>query len=149
MKPLTPLQQDAHDKATTCYLCHEIFSSSEKIHLKVHDHDHFSGDYLGAACNGCNLARRNKRSSFPILFHNLRGYDIHHVVKEGLGHFKDWDLSVVPTTKEGYLSLRCYFGKDKGSLQFIDSLQFLSASLATLVGVQLPQSPSHFHSTGF
>ena len=133
MKPLSPFQQDTFNNCRNCYLCKKSFNLKEKSEEKVRDHDHFSGDYIGPACARCNLSRRNRRSSFPIIFHNLRGYDAHHIVKEGVGYFPSWNLSVIPITKEGYLSLKCSFGKDKGTLQFIDSLQFLSASLATLV----------------
>ena len=109
------------------------------------DHDHFTGKFLGPACNQCNLLRSLRRSSFPIIFHNLRGYDAHHIIKEGVGHFPKWHLSLVPTTKEGYLSVRCSFGEKKRQthIQFIDSLQFLSAPLATLVS-NCPQLPLTF-----
>ena len=133
MKPLSPSQQRDLNDSQNCYLCRQPFAMKRQSQEKVRDHDHFSGEYIGPACSKCNLSRRNRRSSFPIVFHNLKGYDAHHLIKEGVGHFPSWNLSVVPTTKEGYLSLRCSFGNGKGSLQFIDSLRFLSASLATLV----------------
>ena len=133
MRQLTPIQGYQHATAILCYLCGGRLDE-EKM-KKVADHDHFSGQYLGAACNPCNLLRSLRRGTFPIIFHNLRGYDAHHIIKEGVGYFPEWQLSVIPTTKEGYLSIKCSFGnKDaRTHLQFIDSLQFLSASLATLV----------------
>ena len=39
---------------------------------KVRDHDHWTGEYRGAAHSGCNLALR-KICKIPVLFHNLSG----------------------------------------------------------------------------
>ena len=133
MRPLTPIQEFQFCLSANCYLCGVVFDEENK--KKVTDHDHFTGQYLGAACNQCNLLRSLRRGTFPIVFHNLRGYDAHHIIKEGVGYFPEWRLSVIPTTKEGYLSIKCSFGNKQAQthLQFIDSLQFLSASLASLV----------------
>jgi hypothetical protein len=61
-----------------CYLC--------KAHNNnlVKDHDHFTGHFLGLACNQCNLARRLlKKPTLPIVFHNLKG------IKQ-VSYFKIW-----------------------------------------------------------
>ena len=60
-----------------CYLC------KYETRYLVKDHCHVTGKYLGAACNECNLSRK-VRKDFPIVFHNLRGYDVHHILKHGL-----------------------------------------------------------------
>ena len=39
---------------------------------KVRDHDHWTGEYRGAAHSGCNIALRKTRK-IPVLFHNLTG----------------------------------------------------------------------------
>ena len=39
---------------------------------KVRDHDHWTGQYRGAAHSGCNLALRKTRK-IPVIFHNLTG----------------------------------------------------------------------------
>ena len=71
------------DRATTCYLC-------KLAPATVRDHDHFSGDYLGAACSECNLARRLPKKPFPpsfsiilstmtcIIFSNMPFQNFHH-----------------------------------------------------------------------
>ena len=43
---------------------------------KVRDHDHWTGDFRGAAHSGCNLLYRRLKK-IPVFFHNLCGYDEH------------------------------------------------------------------------
>ena len=86
----------------------------------------------------------------PVVFHNWKGYDAHHIVKEGVATRPHWNLSVVATATESYLNMRAQFSspltaaaaptKEKRSeeycwLNFIDSFQFLFASLAKLVSL--------------
>ena len=123
MMELTWEQQEEFTNQTHCYLCKKI------INIPVRDHDHFTGQYLGAACQDCNLARRIN-PSLPVVFHNLRGYDIHHILKYAIGKFPDWNLNVIPQSTEKFLTLTA---TSKGRrIRFIDSLQFLNSSLANL-----------------
>jgi hypothetical protein len=126
MIPLSDDEQVDFDNASMCYLC------KCELSYKVRDHDHFSGRYLGAACNKCNLARRIKKPMLPVVFHNLRGYDMHHILKHAISKFDHWNLSCIPQSSEKFLSLRAYI-KGGATLVFLDSLQFLNASLANLV----------------
>ena len=81
MKPLTDEQNKKHEKAVTCYICHEPFHG--KVKRKVRDHDHSTGEYIGAACNVCNLKRQSRRFFLPLIFHNnAKGYDIHPLLQE-------------------------------------------------------------------
>ena len=123
MLPLTSRQWSEYKKAKVCYLCNE---QCKKL---VRDHDHFTGSYIGAACNQCNLSRRIK-PSLSIVFHNLRGYDMHHILKYAISKFKKWSISCVPQTMEKYMSLIVHF--KKMTVKFIDSLMFLQGSLAKL-----------------
>src|SRR5438552_8945330 len=43
-----------HDAATHCHWCKNIFDSTDNLRKKVFDHDHLTGEYRGAACQGCN-----------------------------------------------------------------------------------------------
>ena len=134
MIPLTWVEQQLFYKTKTCYLCKGTFSKM------VRDHCHKTGRYIGAACNKCNLARRYTKSlQVPILFHNLRGYDLHHILKYGISSFKKWNLNPIPTTSEKFLSLIVNINKNV-TLRFIDSYQFLSESLSTLANL-LPVKP--------
>jgi hypothetical protein len=63
MKPIDSIN---FNQSTNCYICEEEFTSEN---YKCRDHDHISSEYLGAACNRCNL-RRRKPSSLKIFVHN-------------------------------------------------------------------------------
>ena len=129
-----------YNNAETCYVCKEGFSEENK---KVRDHCHITNKYRGAACNKCNL-KLKVPSTIPVIFHNLRGYDSHLLMQE-IGKFKR-DLNVIPNNMEKYLMFSvgteklCYDFKEKKDvmklkhdLVFIDSFQFMSASLGKLV----------------
>ena len=98
---------------------------------KVRDHDHLQQghNYRGAAHNACNL--NYKPAKFiPVVFHNLRGYDS-HIILSGVGKIPSDKISCIPNNMEKYISFYI------GSLRFVDSLQFLNASLETLVKIWL------------
>ena len=139
MQPMTSVQLLEFNQAEKCYLCQRVFGTLKKCR----DHDHFSGNYRGAACLQCNALLREQRSTFPVVFHNWRGYDSHHIICIGAEKMTKWELAVIPTTKETYLNMRARVpipGSKVGTmkkerrlvLNFIDSLQFLSASLSSL-----------------
>ena len=140
MTPLSSDEQVSFDQSSVCYLCQKNFG----IQKKCRDHDHLTGLYRGAACGQCNALLREQRSTFPVVFHNWRGYDSHHIVRVGSEAMKKWELGIIPTTREAYLNMRARviisntkegnMKKDKRLvLNFIDSFQFLSSSLAALV----------------
>jgi hypothetical protein len=149
MQPLTAGQREEYTLATTCFLCHKDFTNAdegEKHRIKVQEHCHLTGQYRGAACQPCNTKARLRRSTVPVVFHNWKGYDAHHIVKEGVATRPHWDLTVVATATESYLNMRAQFPspltaatetkrsrEDHCCLNFIDSFQFLFTSLAKLV----------------
>ena len=132
MSPLTAEEMQEYDESTHCYLCQNEFIDNNNN--KVRDHDHFTGEFIAAACNDCNLARRHSVKSpfLPVVFHNLRGYDMHHIIKHAIDQFPSWSLSCIPQSSEKFLSLMAYI-KGHTSLRFIDSLQFVNAPLKRLV----------------
>ena len=73
---LTPAQEKEFRKSDTCFLCGGGFDGD-----KVRDHDHLTGEFRGAAHNTCNLKYGFKNYKIPVLFHNLKGYDSHFIVK--------------------------------------------------------------------
>ena len=62
----------------------------------------------------------------PVIFHNLRGYDSHLVIKE-ISKF-NVKVSVTPNGLEKYMAFTI-----NRNLVFIDSMQFMKSSLDSLV----------------
>ena len=62
----------------------------------------------------------------PVIFHNLRGYENHLIIKE-IGKF-DVKVSVRPNGLEKYMAFPI-----NTNLVFIDSMQFMNSSLDPLV----------------
>lgn len=119
---MTDVDKEHFKKQNQCFLCENYVSPETG---KVRDHCHVSRKYRGAACTACNL--NFKPPTFiPVVFHNLKNFDLHLLI-HGIGMWKKEDISCIPHNMERYLSLSL------GNLRFIDSLQFLNASLEELV----------------
>ena len=88
------------ENAKVCYACEEPFSGYIKDLIKCRDHDHFAGEYRGAAHNMCNLMRAP--NFIPVFFHNLEGYDSHILIKN-LG-VSEGNINCIPKTEEKYIS---------------------------------------------
>ena len=52
--------------------------------IRVRDHCHITGKYRGSAHQDCNLKLKIKPEEIkiPVIFHNLRSYDSHFIMKE-------------------------------------------------------------------
>ena len=135
---LSPSEQQAFNRCQSCPRCSKPFSEVIK---KVRDHCHITGEYRGPLCHLCNTRLRLKRNVLPVVFHNLKNYDVHLIIKNGVGKMKGWQLSVIAQTREKFMSLRAKvkIGETKQGkplyfdIVFIDSFQFMSSSLSTLV----------------
>ena len=119
---LTKIDEENFRLALVCHICNKEFKENDK---KVRDHCHISGKFRGAAHNICN---RNFRltEKIPVIFHNLKGYDSHLIMQE-IGKFGK-NINVIPNNMEKYMAF--FLGKH---LKFIDSFQFMSKSLESLV----------------
>lgn len=106
-----------------CYIC-----KKKVCHFigdkKVRDHDHITGKFRGAAHSSCNLTASIPKK-IPVFFHNLKGYDSHHLVK-GLEHCDARKIDVIANTTEKYTSITL------DNLEFKDSLSFMLSSLDAL-----------------
>ena len=83
MRRLNADQNMRHNKAKECCICHNknlSFIQEYYDWRKVHDHDHVSEYYIGAAHNLCNK-RRRVVFLIPVFIHNFRGYDGYLIVQ--------------------------------------------------------------------
>ena len=125
---LTQKDREAYNAATTCHVCEKPLAGDS-----VRDHCHITGKYRGAAHNACNLQLRlsPKTTTIPVVFHNLRGYDS-HLLMQAISEV-DGKVSCIANNTEKYISFSL------GQLRFIDSAQFLLASLDRLVAANTPE----------
>ena len=72
------------------------------------------------------------KTIIPVIFHNLRGYDS-HLIMQAISETKE-KLDCIANNMEKYISFSIW------QLRFIDSLQFLNASLEKLVKSNDPDS---------
>ena len=125
-----------YDNSTLCHICNE-----ELVKDKVRDHCHLSGMFIGAAHEVCYLKYKVPKL-FPVVFHNLSGYDSQLFIKT-LGN-SEGDSSCIPNNEENYISFTKQVIVDKfvnkegrkvnvkRELRFIDSLRFMASSLDKL-----------------
>ena len=85
-----------YDNSTNFHICNEELGAD-----RVRDHWHLSDKFRGAAHEVCNL-KYKVPMFFPVVFHNLSGYDIHLFIKT-LGNSED-DISCIPNNEENYIS---------------------------------------------
>lgn len=131
---MTTKEQRSFNTCKECYMCGIDFSSDV---VKCRDHCHSTGSYLGAACQSCNLRRRQPRY-LKIFMHNASKFDMHFII-QALAKFPQQikNISVLPYNGENFRTLRF------NSFQFLDSLSFLPTSLAQL-SYNLSQSDHHY-----
>ena len=107
----------------------------------MRDHCHLSGKFRGAAHEVCH--RQYKPPTFfPVVFHNLCGYD-NHLLFKTLGN-SEGDISCIINNEENYISFTKHVIVDKfvnkegkivnikREMRFIDSLRLMASSLDKL-----------------
>jgi hypothetical protein len=133
----TSESEAAFASKTCCEYCKSVFSDEV---TKVWHHDHVSGEFLAALCQACNTKIRQPMSTLPVYFHNLKNYDMHALCLDGFSNMPNWILKPICLTKEKYITVtaKTVVGKDAAGhniyfeIRFIDSYQFLTASLNTV-----------------
>ena len=136
-KKMIYTKRDDHnfENAKDCHICGKPLGSD-----RVRDHCHLTGIYRGPAHNGCNVNYKVAKF-YPVVFHNLSGYDGHLFVKKLGGNIK-----CIPNNEEKYISFSKTIVVDaftpkgekekvevKREIRFIDSFRFMSSSLNSLV----------------
>ncbi|GFT07975.1 c2H2-type domain-containing protein, partial [Nephila pilipes] len=105
-----------------CVFCREFFDANS---IRVRHHSHDSNHVLGLAHQLCNLLHK-KTFFIPVIIHNSRNYDSHLLLKHLPPHIAK-DINIIPVNIEKFTM----FTLDH--LKFLDSYQFLDASLDALV----------------
>ncbi|KAL9988589.1 hypothetical protein ACROYT_G003048 [Oculina patagonica] len=127
-----------HDTGRYCGQSHKEPLMKQNFKDSVKDHCHITGKYRGAAHNACNLKMRikPKTDQIPVVFHNLRGYDAHHLMQKmsKLSQATQKEVKCVANNMEEYITFSL------GGLRFIDSLNFLQGSLDSLVSATPKES---------
>jgi len=137
---MTLEDRESFRKANDCHICGKILGND-----RVRDHCHITGKYRGAAHNACNLqlrisawgdtyitkdgkVKKKRGTKVPVVFHNLRGYDGYLIMSalRTSAAIEGQKISCIPNNMEKYMTFSV------GQLQFIDSLQFMNASLEKL-----------------
>ena len=145
-KKMVMTQEDKIDfrRATHCHICEEEIDkdTDDENYRMVRDHCHLTGKYRGAAHNMCNLKFRLPKF-YPVIFHNLSGYDSHLFIKN-LGK-SEGKIDCIPNNEEKYISFTKHILVDKfidkegeevevkRKIRFIDSFKFMATSLDSLV----------------
>ena len=155
----TPEEEQEFEEATVCHICEKKLYNKEGWD-KVRDHCHLTGRYRGAAHNQCNLEFKLPKF-YPVLFHNLSGYDTHMFIKD-LAETPG-EIKCIAKTEENYISftktivvdsytkwdskIHNYMEKRKSrEIRFLDSFKFMASSLEKLVNNldYYPNLQSHF-----
>ena len=71
-------EEEKFQLTNSCWICDKLFDVGD---YKVRDHCHITGKYRGAGHWSCNVNLQSSKK-IPVIFHNLRGYDSHLVIKE-------------------------------------------------------------------
>ena len=123
-KELVMTKQDNEDfeSSTKCWIYDNDYIDND---VKVRGHCHITGDYTGSAHRDCNVNIKLNHK-IAVVLHNLKNYDSDlNMQHQGKFSIK---ISAIPNGLEKYMSFNI-----NNKLSFIDSLQFLSSSLNSLV----------------
>ena len=107
-------EEERFQLSNSCWICDKLFDVGDD---KVRDHCHITGKYRGAAHWSCNINLKLSKK-VPAIFHNLRGYDIHLIIKE-ISKF-DVKVSVILNGLEKYMAFTI-----TTNLVFVDSIKFI------------------------
>ena len=121
---LVIIKEDNEDlkNSTRRWICDNNYIDND---VKVRDLCHIAGNYTGSTHRGCNINLKSNHK-IPVVIQNLKNYDSHLITQE-LVKFS-LKLNVIPNGLEKYMNFTI-----NNKLSFIDSFQFPSSSLNSLV----------------
>ena len=115
-------EEERFQLAKSCWIWDKLFDVGDD---KVKYHCRITGNYRVASYWSCNINLKMSKI-IPVIFHNLKGYDDHLIIKE-VSKF-DVKVYVIPNGLEKYMAFTI-----NGNLVFSDSMQFPNSSLDSLV----------------
>jgi hypothetical protein len=80
---LTEEEQKIYDETKECPNCNRVFGNkyNGQVLRKVRHHDHITGKFISALCIKCNFNECWKNFKTRVVFHNLKGYDSHFLIR--------------------------------------------------------------------
>ena len=93
-KPLRMSSREERDfqMSKKCHICDRRYKQKElhrnsedpEVNIRVRDHCQITGKYRGSAHRNCNLKLQlvPENIKLPVIFHNLKGYDIHFIMQK-------------------------------------------------------------------
>ena len=73
-------EEEKFQVTNSWWICDKLFDVGDG---NVRDYCHITGKYRGVAHWSCNVnLKLSKSKKVPVIFHNLRGYEIHLIIKE-------------------------------------------------------------------
>ena len=119
-------EEEKFQLTNSCWIFDKLFNVGDD---KVRDHCHITGKYRVATHWSSNVNLKLSKK-VPVIFHNLRGYDSHLIIKE-ISIF-DVKISAIPNGLE-----KCMAFSINANLFFINSMQVMNSSLDSLVKILL------------
>jgi len=141
MRPLT-VEEERHFNNPTakCHICNKVISPD--LSRRARDYCHLTGEYRGPAHSKCNLEYQNSRA-IPVVFHNMSNYDMHFLIRD-LATKIPGRTTVIPQTKDKYISVTKFNDGMDVHFRFIDSFRFMASFLEKLASY-LPATPITRH----
>ena len=119
---MTKENNEDFKNSSKCWICENDYVDND---VKVRDHCQITRKFRVSGHIYCNINLKLNHK-IPVVFHKLKTYTSHLIVQE-LGKF-NLKINVIPNGLEEYMSFTI-----NNKLSFIDSFQFLSSSLDSLI----------------
>ena len=96
-------EEERFQLSNSCWICDRLFGVGDD---RVRDHCHITRKYRGAAHWSCNINLKTSKK-IPTIFHNLKGYDSHLIIKKV--NKSDVKVDVIPNRLEKYFVRKFFF----------------------------------------